>query len=178
MLVSPIVAGRMFARARRGTTRLCTYLLHVGALLILRCAAGDPLPHRKKRRYKPGTVALKEIRKFQSSTDLLLLKLPFSRLVRPPVLHAHQASAHTEFGVHRCAKLLLLCGRSERACVGNRKLFRLFKKRPKPSLFTSLKTQTCVLSTPNESRSCKKIYSSRDVSGVPGVGLGNRVFDT
>ncbi|PSS18707.1 hypothetical protein M430DRAFT_140190 [Amorphotheca resinae ATCC 22711] len=45
-------------------------------------APGDPLPHRKKRRYKPGTVALKEIRKFQSSTDLLLLKLPFSRLVR------------------------------------------------------------------------------------------------
>ncbi|CAD6439752.1 1dbe4663-c512-4cde-9486-f38e0ad15035 [Sclerotinia trifoliorum] len=44
--------------------------------------AGDPVPQGKKRRYKPGTLALKEIRKFQKSTDLLLLKLPFSRLVR------------------------------------------------------------------------------------------------
>ena len=46
------------------------------------CVAGDPVPGRKKRRYRPGTLALKEIRRYQSSTDLLLLKLPFSRLVR------------------------------------------------------------------------------------------------
>ncbi|KAM3417498.1 hypothetical protein BST61_g5740 [Cercospora zeina] len=37
---------------------------------------------RKKRRYKPGTVALKEIRRYQKSTELLVAKLPFSRLVR------------------------------------------------------------------------------------------------
>jgi histone H3-like centromeric protein A len=43
--------------------------------------AGDPLPVRKHR-YKPGTVALREIRRYQRSTDLLLLKLPFSRLIR------------------------------------------------------------------------------------------------
>ncbi|KAI9832518.1 MAG: histone H3-like centromeric protein hH3v [Sarea resinae] len=43
---------------------------------------GDPIPHRKQRRYRPGTLALKEIRRYQRSTDLLLLKLPFSRLVR------------------------------------------------------------------------------------------------
>jgi len=43
---------------------------------------GDPVPYPKKRRYKPGTLALKEIRRYQKSTDLLLLKLPFSRLVR------------------------------------------------------------------------------------------------
>jgi len=47
---------------------------------------GDPLPHRKKHRYKPGTVALQEIRRYQRSTDLLLLKLPFSRLVREVAL--------------------------------------------------------------------------------------------
>lgn len=45
--------------------------------------AGDPVPHRKQRRYKPGTLALKEIRRYQKSTDLLLRKLPFARLVRP-----------------------------------------------------------------------------------------------
>ena len=33
-------------------------------------------------RYRPGTVALREIRKYQKSTDLLLRKLPFQRLVR------------------------------------------------------------------------------------------------
>ena len=35
-----------------------------------------------KRRYKPGTKALREIRKYQKSTDLLLRRLPFQRLVR------------------------------------------------------------------------------------------------
>jgi len=36
---------------------------------------------KKARRFKPGTVALREIRHYQKSTDLLLLKLPFARLV-------------------------------------------------------------------------------------------------
>ncbi|KAF8640135.1 hypothetical protein AX17_001371 [Amanita inopinata Kibby_2008] len=37
---------------------------------------------KKPRRFRPGTVALREIRKYQKSTDLLLQKLPFARLVR------------------------------------------------------------------------------------------------
>ena len=45
--------------------------------------AGDPVPQRKQRRYRPGTLALREIRKYQSSTELLLLKLPFARVVGP-----------------------------------------------------------------------------------------------
>ena len=32
--------------------------------------------------FSPGTVALREIRKYQRSTELLLRKLPFQRLVR------------------------------------------------------------------------------------------------
>jgi hypothetical protein len=36
----------------------------------------------KPRRYRPGTVALREIRKYQKSTDLLLQKAKFARLVR------------------------------------------------------------------------------------------------
>ena len=32
--------------------------------------------------YRPGTVALREIRKYQKTTDLLIRKLPFQRLVR------------------------------------------------------------------------------------------------
>lgn len=37
---------------------------------------------KKPHRYKPGTVALREIRRYQKTSDLLLRKLPFSRLVR------------------------------------------------------------------------------------------------
>jgi len=37
---------------------------------------------KKPHRYRPGTVALREIRKYQRSTDLLIRKLPFMRLVR------------------------------------------------------------------------------------------------
>lgn len=37
---------------------------------------------RAPYRYRPGTVALREIRKYQKSTDLLIRKLPFQRLVR------------------------------------------------------------------------------------------------
>ncbi|KAL1618067.1 centromeric DNA-binding histone H3-like protein cse4 [Neofusicoccum ribis] len=50
-------------------------------------SAGDPTPARKKYRHKPGTNALKEIRRYQRSTDLLLLKLPFARLVREIALN-------------------------------------------------------------------------------------------
>jgi histone H3 len=37
---------------------------------------------KKPYRYRPGTVALREIKKFQKSTDLLMRKLPFARLVK------------------------------------------------------------------------------------------------
>jgi histone H3 len=37
---------------------------------------------RKPHRWRPGTVALREIRKYQKSTNLLLRKLPFQRLIR------------------------------------------------------------------------------------------------
>eukprot|EP01134_Creolimax_fragrantissima_P000618 CFRG0618T1 len=36
----------------------------------------------RKRRFRPGSKALIEIRRFQKSTDLLLRKRPFARLVR------------------------------------------------------------------------------------------------
>ena len=41
-------------------------------------AGGVKKPHR----YRPGTVALREIRRYQKSTDLLIRKAPFQRLVR------------------------------------------------------------------------------------------------
>ncbi|EGD78231.1 histone H3 [Salpingoeca rosetta] len=46
-----------------------------------RSKPGDPMP-LTKRRFRPGTVALREIKKYQRSTDLLIRKLPFARVVR------------------------------------------------------------------------------------------------
>ena len=42
------------------------------------CAGGVKKPHR----YRPGTVALREIRRYQKGTELLIRKLPFQRLVK------------------------------------------------------------------------------------------------
>ena len=43
-------------------------------------ASGSSL--KKPHRFRPGTVALREIRKYQKTTNLLLRKQPFQRLVR------------------------------------------------------------------------------------------------
>ena len=40
---------------------------------------------KKPYKYRPGTVALREIRKYQKSTDLLIRKLPFQRLLRETI---------------------------------------------------------------------------------------------
>ena len=37
---------------------------------------------KKPHRFRPGTVALREIRRYQKSTDLMIRKLPFERLVK------------------------------------------------------------------------------------------------
>lgn len=67
---------RSYSHARAAAFCSANHLLTTTAR-----AAGDPVPQGKKRRYRPGTVALREIRKYQSSTELLMRKLPFARLV-------------------------------------------------------------------------------------------------
>ena len=44
--------------------------------------ATQPAAPKKPHRYRPGTVALREIRRYQKSTELLIRRLPFQRLVR------------------------------------------------------------------------------------------------
>ena len=41
---------------------------------------------KKPHRYRPGTVALREIRRYQKGGELLLRKMPFQRLVREVAL--------------------------------------------------------------------------------------------
>lgn len=53
--------------------------------LIINTVRQSPLTtiyHFQPHRYRPGTVALREIRKYQKTTELLIRKLPFQRLVR------------------------------------------------------------------------------------------------
>ncbi len=49
-----------------------------------------PTTTPKTRRYRPGTVALREIRHFQKNSELLIPRLPFARLVKEI---AHNVSA-------------------------------------------------------------------------------------
>ncbi len=48
-------------------------------------AEGGVKKERKQMRWRPGTVALREIKRYQKSTDLLLPRAPFQRLVRSVV---------------------------------------------------------------------------------------------
>ncbi|KNZ46738.1 histone H3-like centromeric protein A [Puccinia sorghi] len=60
-------------------------------------AVSDVSKPKKPHRYRPGTVALREIRHFQKSTDLLMRKLPFARLVCASLslsISRHTAHAH------------------------------------------------------------------------------------
>lgn len=68
---------------------------------------------RKKNRFRPGTVALREIRHYQKSTNLLLRKLPFSRLVREICLEInphHQMfwQAHALMALQEAAEAFLV----------------------------------------------------------------------
>ena len=48
------------------------------ARLAIVATGGVKKPHR----YRPGTVALREIRRYQKSTELVIRRMPFQRLVR------------------------------------------------------------------------------------------------
>ncbi len=45
----------------------------------------------KKKRFKPGVGALREIRNFQKSTDLLIHRLPFVRLIKEITFNYHHS---------------------------------------------------------------------------------------
>ena len=47
-----------------------------------RSQTGQAMTQQQLHRYWLGTVTLREIRRYQKSTDLLICKLPFQRLVR------------------------------------------------------------------------------------------------
>ena len=93
---------------------------------------------KKPNRFPPGTVALKEIRRYQKSTDLLIQKLPFQRLVR-------EIANDTD----------VICSPLERS--GSRvQLLWHCRKLQKHIWLGYLKTPTYVPFTPDESPSCPR----------------------
>ena len=74
----------LFARASRHVCRvLCSKAPRKElAIKALRKSAPPVGGVKKVRRYRPGTVALREIRRYQKSSELLIQKLCFQRLVR------------------------------------------------------------------------------------------------
>ena len=54
----------------------------LAAQKVARKTAPTNIGVKKPHKFRPGTVALREIRKYQKSTDLLIRKLPFQRLVK------------------------------------------------------------------------------------------------
>ena len=62
-------------------TKHRSYVLGSGKLPVKRALFKDG-GVKKRARYRPGTVALRDIRRFQKSTELLIRRLPFERFVR------------------------------------------------------------------------------------------------
>ena len=80
VLRGDIIMARTKQTARKSTGGKCPrkQLATKAARKSAPTAGGVKKPHR----YRPGTVAIREIRKYQKSTDLLIRKAPFQRLVR------------------------------------------------------------------------------------------------
>merc|ERR1711997_747389 len=98
---------------------------------------------KKPHRYRPGTVALREIRRYQKSTELLIRKFPFQRWFV------------------RSLKI------SRLTCVSRAALSWLFKKFLRLTWLVFSKTPTCAPSTPSVSPSCPR------TSNLPAVSVEN-----
>ena len=63
---------------------------------------------KKPHRYRPGTVALCEIRRYQKSTDLLIRKVPFQRLAREVLQDLNRPGSYPHFTAERFQATSLL----------------------------------------------------------------------
>jgi histone H3/H4 len=82
-------ATKIGARARRSVSSRRAQQLEQPAV------REQQQPARRRHRFRPGSRALMEIRHFQRSTDLLLRKLPFRRLVMETLQDHFARPGHT-----------------------------------------------------------------------------------
>ena len=66
----------------------------------------------KPRKYRPGTVVLREIRRYQKSSELLIPRMPFQRLVR------EIAQVHNSYVRFQSSAILALQESAEAYLVG------------------------------------------------------------
>ena len=123
---------------------------------------------KKPHRFRPGTVALREIRRYQKSTELLIRRLHFQRLVMEI---AHEFKADLRFQ----SSAVQAIQEAAEAYLGS-----LFEGSLLSAVFicfcTNLligrfivlffQTPTCARSTPSASRSCPRTSSWRAASAV------------
>jgi len=133
---------------------------------------------KKPHRYRPGTVALRQIRKYQKSTDLLIRKAPFQRLVKeitqdnfkdiPCMMTAHICSKGLGLGLSK--KVIVHCtynyGYIKRLYTftcwhlqTDSRVWRFlrFRKPQKLIWFVCSRIRTFVQSMPSVSPLCRKI---------------------
>ncbi|VDN18050.1 unnamed protein product [Gongylonema pulchrum] len=60
---------------------------------------------KRPKRYRPGMKALREIRKYQKSTELLLRKLPFARLCKEILDDVSERPGHYRFELQAISAL-------------------------------------------------------------------------
>ena len=70
------------AAKAKAATKMPAKVAGKGAIKKTAPAAGGMKAEGKKRRLRPGTATLREIKKYQKSADMLLPRAPFQRLVR------------------------------------------------------------------------------------------------
>jgi histone H3 len=79
--ISPLRAERKRKQKTRRRPRATQARAPTGKR-TLRKGSKRLIAKKKRFRYRPGTVALREIRRLQKSTELLIRKVPFQRVVK------------------------------------------------------------------------------------------------
>jgi histone H3 len=95
-----MACDKQMARKSTGGAPLCLHL----ATKAAQAATQKAIAMRKPHRWHPGMVAAREIRKFQKSTDLLIRKAPFQRVLREIV---QQVSGKSDLRMQSTAILAL-----------------------------------------------------------------------
>ena len=115
---------------------------------------------KKPHRFRPGTVALREIRRYQKSTELLIRKLPFQRLVRE-IAQDFKVSSGFPCRSDDVPEVSRLFCRP--TCVSNRLPLWPCRRRQRLTSYRSLRTPTLPLSTPSVLPSSPRILLLRVV---------------
>lgn len=153
-MVVPLALAGAESRARDVRSPRRPAVVRAYVLTCIAVGQAGPAPERAKKRYKPGTVALREIRRYQKSTDLLLLRTPFQRLVR--TRHClHLPCAY----ISRSVKSPKPSPPRQAPRDGKARLSRRYRRPLKPSSSIFSTTRICVPSTPSASPSSKRTYN-------------------